>query len=68
MKHQIGEMLRAGGGGAIVNTSSNAGLGAVIGLSAYGASKHGILGLTKNAAAEYANDGIRVTPSVPPRS
>ena len=51
MKHQIAQML-AGGGGAIVNTSSNAGLRAVKLLSAYTASKHGILGLTKNAAVE----------------
>src|ERR687888_159502 len=55
MKHQIRQML-SGGGGAIVNTSSNAGLMAVVGLSAYTASKHGILGLTKNAAVEYADD------------
>ena len=59
MKHQIRQMLTSGGG-AIVNTSSNAGLGAVMLLSAYVASKHAIVGLTKNAAVEYANDGIRV--------
>jgi NAD(P)-dependent dehydrogenase (short-subunit alcohol dehydrogenase family) len=64
MKHQIAQMLEQGGG-AIVNTSSNAGLMAVSLLSAYTASKHGILGLTKNGAVEYANDGIRVNAVCP---
>jgi NAD(P)-dependent dehydrogenase (short-subunit alcohol dehydrogenase family) len=59
MKHQIPAMLRHGGG-SIVNTASLAGLVAVPSLAAYIASKHGVVGLTRAAAVEHANDGIRV--------
>lgn len=64
MKHQIRRMLRDGGG-TIVNTSSNAGLRGIQRIGAYTASKHGIVGLTRTAAVEYANDGIRVNAVCP---
>src|SRR5215475_3164064 len=54
LKHEIAQMLAQGGGGAIVNTASIAGLIGLPTSAHYVAAKHGVIGLTKSTALEYA--------------
>ena len=64
MKHQIGYMMRHGGG-AIVNTSSGAGIVGFPNLADYVTSKHGVIGLTRAAAVDFSALGVRVNAVLP---
>ena len=65
MQHEIRQFLAQGEGGAIVNISSGAGVVPAPGQPQYTAAKHGVLGLTKQAAQEFGRAGIRVNAVLP---
>src|SRR3546814_5688514 len=65
MKHQIAAMLKAGSGGSIVNTASVGGTVAIPAHGEYIAAKHAVIGLTRIAAVDYGQQGIRVNAVLP---
>ncbi len=65
LKYEIRQLLKQGGGGAIVNMASVTGMVGSAGAAAYSASKHGVIGLTKSAALENAKSGVRINAVCP---